>query len=148
MGRGQPEGLVVANQTQLGHLLSLGALLLGVGIWYSPISPVALQLADARINSADPEETIAIFEEIAKRHWSEETRTIALKRASQLYELKGPDIDGLHRLYELATTSTQQADLEAQIGTLYVEQGHSSKGALWFERAQRSDVSSPEAGAR
>lgn len=139
---------MVVNRTLLRHLLSAGVLLVGGGVWYSPVSPVALELADARINSAEVQTVIERYEKIARYHWSEETRTIALKRASQLCELNDRDVDGLQRLYELATTSNQLANLEAQIGLLYIEQGHYSKGALWFERAERSEPEAPEAGAR
>ena len=136
------------NRTQLSQMLSVGAILSGICIWYSPISPVALYLVDAEINSGALDDVIERYERISRYHWSEGTRARALKRASQLHELNGQDIDGLHGLYELATTSEQVADLEAQIGTLYIVRGENSKGALWLERSRRSSEEAPEAGER
>jgi tetratricopeptide (TPR) repeat protein len=122
--------------------------LTGVGVWYSPISPVALYLADAKINTGEFEDIVQRYEQIARYHWSAPTRARALNRASLLYELNSQDVEGLHGLYELATTEGELADLEAQIGTLYVERGEHSKGAIWLERSQRSATDIPKAGPR
>jgi len=129
-------------------MIALGLVFAGMGVWYSPVSPVALYLADARINDGPFEVVVARYEQIVRHHWSERTRTRALKRASQLYELNSQEVEGLLGLYQLANTPSQVADLEAQIGMQYVERGESSKGALWLERSHRSAEDAPEAGAR
>lgn len=121
---------------------------MGATVWYSPLSPVAMQLADAEIASSTYEESFARYESIARVHWSMTVRDRALKRASMLHRLEGASDDDLFRLMELVESSEQQAMIQAELGYFYLSMDQPSDGASWLEKAQQTSPELPEAGDR
>ena len=122
--------------------------LIGVPVWYSPFSPVALQLADATIASTTYEESFSRYAQIARLHWSKEVRAKALRRATLIHRLEGSSDIELNALLEFVESPEQEAMVQAQLGFYYQAQGRPLEAAIWLERAQQTWPSDSEAGQR
>ena len=141
---GRVAGFALSRQ----RLMWLFAGCAALATWYSPISPVALQLADAHIGAASYEESFVRYAKIAQVHWSASIRHQALQRAVSLHRIEGTSEQELLHLLELTETPAQAAFIQAQLGLYYLTMDQYGDGAMWLEKAQQTCPTDSEAGHR
>ena len=109
---------------------------------------MALHLADAEVGIGEFDSVFTRYERIASYHWSSQTRADAIKRATQLHQIEGDSEVELERLLGLASTPSDQAQVQAALGQYFLRHDEFVKAAEWLETSQKTAPHNPDAGKR